>query len=457
MRAWHIDTLDAKAGFAFTTLREPWREEDFLLAEGATVLFQPPDFVAQRIASPSVAHAAARSTFQLGLYQDPETEVPFPHLDAVRDFVRRAYLRASGDDVPPGGEGPAPPLPDQPQGPPELELGPLERSEVDAVAALESFGLAFSVASSEMKEKEVAQPFERLSVEALTTPTADRMRGAVRLCRAGVRLLWELKRRAPRSASKEDWAAWTRSAATLARGFDRLQLWPLLARHSGPSVEVIAAELLGPLLGRWYEVQFGFIHLLRQRYGVELSLLRHLMLAGWVTDVYSKGAHLSVIKIMAWLMSSASLEPAGHAAASHPFESLASIPIPPSVADKTTANSPSEPTLRHLLLAVIAAPQLLGDTNTAISEARAELLLFAACFLISCPEPRRQASYPQEITLPEKLTSAADYAELESARTVSLALDWLARNLPAWVFAKRYEAMIDEALMVRVGELAGMR
>jgi hypothetical protein len=269
-----------------------------------------------------------------------------------------------------------------------------------------------------------------------------------------LRLLWELKRRAPLGAEKSDWATWTRSAATLARSFDRLQLWPLLARHFGPSIRGIAEDLLAGLMFRTPLEAREWI----QPFGGELFLLRHLMLTGWVNPVQVAALRAFDVAPAAWgLLNIGPSEAAGHAAACQPFESLALLPIPSSVATLTTATAPSDASLRHLLLALTAAPWLLGRMDPAGSDASAELLLFAACFLTSVPEPRRQASYPQEILLSGSLTGAADYAELESVRSIAIALHWLSRNLPAWVFAARYADMIDRALNVSVAEPAGVR
>ena len=393
-----------------------------MLDEGTTVFFEPPDFVDVRIASSAAGHASARAAFQLGLYESPETEVAFPDLDAVREFVRRLYLRSSGDSAPPGGEGPPPPLPDQPQGPDAPEFSRLEVTESDPSHLLGEFGKAFLGASA--KVKGVAERFERpLNLSKGKALVLDRTRNALRLTRAAVRLLWELKRRAPVTRRNEDdWLLWTRSAATLARGLDRLQLWPLLERNHGGIIGGIASYLLSPI-------------------GSEIYLLRHLMLAGWVSDriwprVFDE-----------W---SSGSDPAGSWQASRPFDTLDALPVPRSTVEGLIPGRSSEATsLRHLLLAATAKPQLLvsPDAPDADNEARTELLYFAACWLASFAEPGRQASYPDELRLPESVTGSVALAERHLARISSVTLDWLPRNLPSWVFAPQYEDMIDEAVV----------
>ena len=445
MRAWRVDSLDAKAGYAFATWREPWSDDSPLDCD-TTVFFQAPDFVAQRVASPSVALAASRSTFQLGLYESPTTEALFPELDALREFVRLAYLRASGDGAPPGGEGPLPPLPESPLGGENPELETLETPDGDVVATLQYFAQDY-VRRSEQLEN-VAMRRERASVLSIgSRPFLQPAQSASRLTRAALRLLWTLHSRIPSNRKDEGaWLRWTLSAGTLACGFDRLQLWPLLLRHYAEQIDAIASAVFGQLL------QDKDSPILKSYWAtaeqLRLVLLRHLMLTGWPRDAAAL-AKPDVVSVLRWFG-----EAREEKWANRPFESLTWLPISRSVADEATAGPPEEANLQRLLLAAIASPGVLVR-EARLAEARAELVFFAACWLISFPQPRRQPSYPLEIDLPNWLTDAVPLAEGAAARTAGLAYDWLARNLPAWVFVSRYQRMIDDTIAVR--QLAGVR
>ena len=99
---WYIDTLDPRAGLAFASERTPdllgqpddvWDLDD----EVSTVFVRAPGFLVEPVPNRAVALAAARGSFQFGLFVDG-LEAPFDSVDDVREFVRRAYLRASGGD-----------------------------------------------------------------------------------------------------------------------------------------------------------------------------------------------------------------------------------------------------------------------------------------------------------------------------------------------------------------------
>lgn len=437
MRAWRIDSLDVKAGYAFASQREPWSKDSLLAADG-TVFFQPPDFVAQRVATPSVGYAASRAMFQLGLYQDPATEVAFPALDAVRDFVRRVYLRASGDGAPPGGEGPLTPLPESPRGGEDIDLERFEGTEGDVVAALRHFARDFVARSQKLEG--VAEPHERSGLlSSSRSPSAKS--NASRLVRAALRILWTLKERIPPNRKDESaWLRWTLSAGTLACGFDRLQLWPLLLRDHAGYVDNIAAAVFGPIL------RDKDAPILKSNWAtaaqLRLILLRHVMLTGWPRDAaVLERPHL--ISVLRWFG-----EAREEKWANRPFESLVWLPIPRSIADGATAGRADDANLQRLLLAAIAAPGVIASGQR-VADARAELVFFAASWLASFPQPRRQPIYPLEIDLPDGLTDGIALAEAASARTAGLASDWLARNLPSWIFAPRYEEMIDHAIRTR--------
>jgi hypothetical protein len=116
-RRWFIDALDPAAGRAFISKRAA----DTTLAEaGAPPLFvAAPYFVAEPLADPATALAAARSGYQVGVFATPERPLPFLTIEEAVEFVRRIYARVGGTgrDGGGGGEGGAVPTPTEGGGP----------------------------------------------------------------------------------------------------------------------------------------------------------------------------------------------------------------------------------------------------------------------------------------------------------------------------------------------------
>ena len=107
--AWYIDTLDARSGYAFASYRVADLNEATALSDNCeTVFIEAPYFVPERVGSRTLSLGAERAGFQAGLYlENGEEEVPFPTLEALTDFVRRAYGSGGASD---GGGGVTPPL-----------------------------------------------------------------------------------------------------------------------------------------------------------------------------------------------------------------------------------------------------------------------------------------------------------------------------------------------------------
>jgi hypothetical protein len=108
---WYIDALDARAGQAFASRRL----QDVHLRDPALdlpcVFIAAPMFRAETVSNRGLAFVGTRNSYQLGLFVQ-SFEVAFPELEAVIEFVRRAYLRGGGGDSA-GGIGPGvPPRPD---------------------------------------------------------------------------------------------------------------------------------------------------------------------------------------------------------------------------------------------------------------------------------------------------------------------------------------------------------
>ena len=97
--AWFIDTVDARAGLAFTSLRGP-----DLLTQDPTldlpgVFIAPPTFRPETVSSRALAFAATRGPFQCGLFI-AEREVAFPR--STRSSSSSAgHICAEAGEMPP--------------------------------------------------------------------------------------------------------------------------------------------------------------------------------------------------------------------------------------------------------------------------------------------------------------------------------------------------------------------
>jgi len=111
---FYIDALDPLGGIAFASLREPDLTAEAVTDDVPCWYIVAPEFEPVSVSSRMIGlAAAARGTFQLGFSLDGETELAFPTLAALAEFVRRLYLSGGAGDGP-GGIGP-----DWPVEPPE--------------------------------------------------------------------------------------------------------------------------------------------------------------------------------------------------------------------------------------------------------------------------------------------------------------------------------------------------
>lgn len=113
-QSWRFEALDALAGMAFASRIGPnGRSTDEL------VFLRPPAFYPEPVGRSSVALGATRGSFQGGLVVG-EREATFPSLEAIREFVRRGYVRGSAGDGGPANPGGGEPPP-EPQGTPYID------------------------------------------------------------------------------------------------------------------------------------------------------------------------------------------------------------------------------------------------------------------------------------------------------------------------------------------------
>jgi hypothetical protein len=206
-----------------------------------------------------------------------------------------------------------------------------------------------------------------------------------------------------------------------------MDIWPLLLRdHS------LAIDELVSFGSRGLHLTYG------GGPGTSLWLLRHLMLTGWLTDAGSLLPHH-------WpsmrLLAEAGGQQILSGATPSPFDDLSAIssPIP------YTAISPfdylkPQATLRNVLVSVLAQP---AAATLMLPEESFELLLFAACYLMTPHRIGRQPSVLAELVLDEKNTGAAAFASEQASELAAAALRWLDQGLPRWVFHSDIEEMIS--------------
>lgn len=426
-KAWHVDSLDRRAGIAFASLRHPALRHAIAIDEALAIRVAPPDFEPETLASNATAFAATRAGFQWGLYSNESTEVAFPSVEALVEFVRRLYLRGGGGDFPPGG-GEPPRGPDG--GPPLDDAGPAQprSTAIDGVADLLFASKEFMKRSQELvSSRSPAKPFD-----AWCGDDADPVANAnVRLARAGLSLLWTSLQRAPGTANKSAWTLWLVGAVPLARCFDRMQIWPLLLKHFGWQLEHLCAR---SLKGLHPHLPLHMHPMLSDR-GICALLLRQLLLTGSVSDALMRFGGLN---FAAASFPSMTIDT--------PYDDLDRISIPRAAAKGLcTEGREGEATLRHVVTSLLGSPQAGSEGDASIREHRFELLFFSAAYLCSPTLSARQPDLPSELAFDDG-AGVVGFAEELSNHLASESAAWLSRNLPQWVFRPVVETMIETAL-----------
>ena len=249
MRAWFIDAIDARAGLAFASFRGADLTADAPEMESIAVHIAPPDFRAETLSSRATGLAAARGSFQAGLFVgdgEAQAEVGFADLDYLIEFVRRAYLSGGAGDGP-GGVGGLPPPPEEPGlGGESPKEGP-EGSEAEMTEAGWAIGNLFkTVSHTSHLAGPGGGPWEGMLLAVAITPDYEPQTGGMAdsaplLATAAAHLLAELIIRCPRLPDDEAIADWWASLRALAGAIDRLDLWEALfvehllppLRHAG--------------------------------------------------------------------------------------------------------------------------------------------------------------------------------------------------------------------------------
>lgn len=441
--AWFIDSLDARAGLAFTSLRA----SDLLSEEAAldlpSVFIAPPTFRPETVSSRSLAFAATRGPFQCGLFI-ADQEIAFPSLDAVIEFVRRSYLRGGGGDAAGGGGAGVPPRTTPgtlgPEGEHPLEgedgrgrglLGKMLKDSANARLAATS--LKFH--AGEMFD---TRDFHA-SVGAPGTAVAG---DEFVLARGAAELIAELLRRCPVTGPDDKLMGWFGSAQRLGRSINKLGLWhQIMADPLASNLGRIADTVLQALHASAF-FSFPFkeaIEAARQRFGAHGLL--PLLFCGfaisplWGIDPAALNYEylISIRRIWPWPL----LGSLTDTRISDPVDDLAQWPIPAMV-EQFVGRDADALRLYNLLCAVIASPDVLADGAADPGSRRAAeiaiiLVLFAAAHLAVEAAPS---------LAPNLVAWANDMANKALADVVLTALAWLADQYPNKIFPDEVEEVI---------------
>lgn len=227
---WYIDAFDPIAGFCFASNRSADLNGDPDLDLPGLYL-APPLFQPEAVASRGIAFAAARGSFQLGLFLD-EAEVAFQTLDSLIEFVRRCYLSGGRTDGS-GGRDPWP-VPRRP----DVDMG--ERrfpdfrdfGESSAQASVMDAVTHFGSMVREAGNGPVAVSYQNVPPRS-SHPRAERFNDDVVMSYVAAQLIVELLDRIPSTRTGAPWTAWVDAASRLGQAIRRLHLgYAMIAQFS---------------------------------------------------------------------------------------------------------------------------------------------------------------------------------------------------------------------------------
>jgi hypothetical protein len=442
--AWFIDGLDARAGLAFTSLRTP----DLLTQAPALDLpglfIAPPTFRPETVSNRALAFAGTRGPFQYGLFIG-EQEVAFPSLDAVIEFVRRAYLRGGGGDAAGGGGGGIPPRPTpgelDPEGglPLEAELpreGEGSRGRELIKKMLNDSANARSAASYlkfHPGETIDTQDFHSL----IGTPGTVAAGDAFVLARAAAELIAELLRRCPVTGPDDKLVRWFGSAQRLGRSINKLGLWhQLVSDRLGSNLARMADNILKRLNRSGFLLSKDAIYAAQRSGGKGLLPLLFCgggMFPPWEIHPAELEYLIRTARSWPWPL----LGSLADTRIADPVDDLAQWPLPGMVEQFVGRNGDALG-LYNLFCAVVASPDVLANGAADPASRRAAeiaivLVLFAAAHLVAEAAPS---------LAPSLVGWADEMANKALADVVQRALAWMADQYPNKIFPAEVEELI---------------
>ncbi len=462
MQAWYIDSIDPYAGRAFAS----WRCIEIMMTPttnefGRSIFVSPPSFQPEFIDDATIALAATRGSFQIGV-MDAEGEIPFPTAASVAEFVRRSYLSGGGrEDT--GGDGP----PDLPGGEPtEGGSGQLYDIELDTVYEREerisesriSRAMAALSANLEWLEKPelrldrgIAQEFRFFSSNGESVTREEALSASDRIGRAAVVLLIELFQRLPAKHKSEEWNRWATSFLDLAALIQRLGLasWLLfdpfgmrLRKNLYSNIADILRRNKVDHQGAWRWWSASLPRDMWIALFVKDDKLDELKDSRYPDDLYFAWRHLGYkFPYFAW--HSFGLDYNRSFLSASDFQR---IPMPSWLCDGLNFGplSKGRPSLMNFLSIACAEPvKALTHRDRTIALARQEMLLLSAVGIVSdsSSASRRPAIGFDFSMHGHHLDDALSFYH---SNLLAEAIDWLDHNLPQYVFSRSVEDVIGD-------------
>jgi hypothetical protein len=419
-RGWHIDSWDARGGYAFASFFKAGVDE--FASELPTIFVSPPAFAPEAVADRAMAFAASHGSFQEGFFLDG-VSVAFPNLPDLVTFVRRVFLSGGGGDA--GGDGPPPEPeggPEEPEIPPSPEfegrMGDRSVSE-----ALRSHCARFSSISDSL---EVGSAGANFSWENLSQSMTARGAHEEPLVRALLLSLFEILRRSPRRGSAFE-LKWFRSIGAWCEAVRRLYLQSLVFdvclgdRGVSQALERITAnvDVVGP---GWGSLPLEW----------RLRILMAKFDSWFAFETYHRygPAHLDY-----W----APRINTTRDLARTPFDSLWRLPLPKHLRGllEQSPVPPQDLSLGHLLSTSLASPPLLN--NPATARDAADLVLFAAA-VVAAP-----SDYPTALSSENWLRNDGIPRAARVEANAAIAA-WLTTALPQIALPARLETLIRDGM-----------
>ena len=438
MRAWYIDSLDARGGIAFASLRDAesdYQEDTPKSLQHAYIA--PPYFVPTLGVNRATALGAGRACFQLGFFAE-DTEVAFPSLEALAEFVRRVYLRSNGNADGPGGS----PIPRAPEGgapdSPAYELD--EESDYPGDAEPQrnedsGYVVKMRALLSEMKKVgEVLSPGKDSSSdlgEQLAELQSFYQKEAAatlpNLLGSAVEILDEVLRRIPTNLDPHAMRIWLEASKRLDCCFSAIGIWSLFRSES--RLEKRLSYIVITNAHRWSRTAWGSEFTRETSFPPVVSIyaLRSLLRVGPTAFVPSLPFSIGELEV-------------------GPIDGvdiLKHLPAPPRLiaAIDWDDELSTDISLEKFLWAFLGSPRAKRDDALVF-----DVLLFCSTLLVSnAAMAQRTLFYGwHDFELADPDVSRASTEDV-----VRLGLRWLFRSFPSYAYATRIERAITLSLSLR--------
>jgi len=448
MANWKIDTMDARGGLAFASLRESDDLSGNLLptASQGCVFIGAPDFLPEPVSDRALGLAAGRGAFQRGLFNENREEVSFRSPTEISEFVRRAFLRGSGGDDSDGDGGEPPPetpvdAPDFPEIPRPGD-SQNERSLRTLIGgSLDKF--AYLIGTTKPGQ---STPTPWVSEKGKAPDISDRFSDGADILAAGaLRMVHEMLRRFPTANQTAALERWQRVCMRFGHTLDRLELWPILL--SGKyfstllqSLRYVASQRTSdfPFLNyaHFPDPSVGFLLDLIFRQGFPLDASTsdwEDLIRLWYGD-YRRRFHEFRLSL--------SLSRGNSFSEGDPMSDLSLLPCPAQL-EEIAGRTHGEPVnLYHLLGAFLGSPSAASAVNKA---AAIDIVLFAGAVVVG----HRDGPGLQDSRIPWSSHSISPTQRVALNKLASDAWFWILEHLPTLAFSREVEDAILSTAKLR--------